>query len=84
MNTVKEFFNLKLLVTPMFLLMALNGFLGMLGFFVPLFFLPGMAEKNGVEPWMASYLISIYGKKQEGRNSFQSYDMELPRNPKEL
>ena len=59
---IKGFINLKLLMKPTFLLVGLSGFLSMLGFFAPLFFLPDMAHSNGIEILLANSLISIYGK----------------------
>ena len=54
---------MKLLIKPTFLLVALSGFTSMLGFFVPLFYLPDMAQSNGITNGHANFLLSIYGKR---------------------
>ena len=53
---------MKLLIKPTFLLVGLSGFMSMLGFFVPLFYLPNMAKSNGITNADANFLLSIYGK----------------------
>ena len=60
---MKGLINMKLLVEPTFLLVALSGFTSMLGFFVPLFYLPDMAQSNGITNGHANFLLSIYGKR---------------------
>ena len=60
--TIKNLVDVELLLKPTFLLVGASGFLSLLGFFVPLFFLPSMAESIGIEKSNANFLISIYGK----------------------
>ena len=61
-NMIKGLINVKLLVTPTFLLVGTSGFLISLGFFVPLFFLPDLAESYPeIDTMQANFLISIYG-----------------------
>ena len=63
MDTVKRMFNFQLLIEPLFLLFAICGFVNILGFFIPLFFLPDMAMENGgLKKQDANFLLSIYGK----------------------
>ena len=59
---IKGLINMKLLIKPRFLLVGLSGFMSMLGFFVPLFYLPNMAQSNGITNTDANFLLSIYGK----------------------
>ena len=63
MDTVRSMINFEILMKPTFLLFGTSGFISMLGFFVPLFFLPAMAEENGgLTKNEANFLLSIYGK----------------------
>ena len=55
---------LELLMKPAFLLVGASGFFSMIGFFVPLFFLPDMAMHKGIDSARANFLISIYGEKK--------------------
>ena len=55
---------LELLMKPAFLLVGASGFFSMIGFFVPLFFLPDMAINKGIDSARANFLISIYGEKK--------------------
>ena len=59
---IKEMINLELMMTPTFLLVCGSSFFCMIGFFVPLFFLPDMAVHKRIERIEANFLISIYGK----------------------
>ena len=59
---IKEMINLELMMKPTFLLVCGSSFFSMIGFFVPLFFLPDMAVYKGIERSDANFLISIYGK----------------------
>ena len=59
---IKEMINLELMMKPTFLLVCGSSFFCMIGFFVPLFFLPDMAVHKGIERIEANFLISIYGK----------------------
>ena len=59
---MKDMTNLELLIKPEFLLVGASGFFSMIGFFVPLFFLPDMAMHKGIDRTKANFLISIYGE----------------------
>ena len=59
---IKEMINLELMVKPTFLLVCTSAFCSMIGFFVPLFFLPDFAVLKGIDRSNANFLISIYGK----------------------
>ena len=59
---IKEMINLELMMKPTFLLVCGSSFFCMIGFFVPLFFLPDMAVDKGIKRIEANFLISIYGK----------------------
>ena len=59
---IKEIINLELMIKPTFLLVCTSAFFGMIGFFVPLFFLPDFAVLKGIDRSDANFLISIYGK----------------------
>ena len=59
---IKEIINLELMMKPTFLLVCTSAFFGMIGFFVPLFFLPDFAVLKGIDRSDANFLISIYGK----------------------
>ena len=59
---IKEIINLELMIKPTFLLVCTSAFFGMIGFFVPLFFLPDFAVIKGIDRSDANFLISIYGK----------------------
>ena len=59
---MKDMINLELLMKPTFLLVCASSFFSMIGFFVPLFFLPDLAVHKGIDRSEANFLISIYGK----------------------
>ena len=59
---IKETINLEIMVKPTFLLVCTSAFCSMIGFFVPLFFLPDFAVLKGIDRSNANFLISIYGK----------------------
>ena len=59
---MKDMINLELLMKPTFLLVCASSFFSMIGFFVPLFFLPDLAVHKGMDRSEANFLISIYGK----------------------
>ena len=59
---MNEMINLELMMKPSFLLVCASSFLSMIGFFVPLFFLPDLAVHKGMDRTEANFLISIYGK----------------------
>ena len=62
LSMIKGMMNIELMIKPLFLMIIISSFLGMLGFFVPIMFLPDMATLKGIEASQAGYLISIYGK----------------------
>ena len=63
LSMIKGMINIELMIRPVFLLISISGFLSMLGFFVPLLYLPDMAKGiEGIESSNANFLISIYGK----------------------
>ena len=66
MTVFKEMINITLLANPYFLLIALSNAFGMLGFYVPFVYLPGIAQTKGVEIAQANFLISIIGISNTG------------------
>ena len=62
LSMIKGMMNIELMIKPLFLMIIISSFLGMLGFFVPILFLPNMATLKGIEASQAGYFISIYGK----------------------
>ena len=62
LSMIKGMMNIELMIKPLFLMIIISSFLGMLGFFVPIMFLPNMATLKGIEASQAGYFISIYGK----------------------
>ena len=62
LSMIKGMMNIELMIKPLFLMIIISCFLSMLGFFVPIMFLPDMATLKGIEASQAGYLISIYGK----------------------
>ena len=71
MKVFKEMINITLLANPYFLLIALSNAFGMLGFYVPFVYLPGIAQTKGVEIAQANFLISIIGISNTGNFQFQ-------------
>ena len=65
-TSFKEMINITLLANPYFLLIALSNAFGMLGFYVPFVYLPGIAQTKGVEMAQANFLISIIGISNTG------------------
>ena len=61
-SMIKEMINIELMIKPLFLMIIISSFLGMLGFFVPIIFLTDMATSKGIQYSQATFLISIYGK----------------------
>ena len=61
-SMIKEMINIELMIKPLFLMIIISSFLGMLGFFVPIIFLTDMATLKGIQYSQATFLISIYGK----------------------
>ena len=62
LSMIKGMMNIELMIKPLFLMIIISCFLSMLGFFVPIMFLPDMATLKGIEASQAGYLISIYGE----------------------
>ena len=62
LSMIKGMMNIELMVKPLFLMIIISSFLGMLGFFVPIIFLTDMATLKGIQYSQATFLISIYGK----------------------
>ena len=61
-SMIKEMINIELMIKPLFLMIIISSFLGMLGFFVPIIFLTDMATLKGIQYSQATFLISIYGE----------------------
>lgn len=53
--------DISLLQSPSFMLLALSGFLTMMGFFVPFLYLKDRATSNGMDEGYASFTISVIG-----------------------
>jgi hypothetical protein len=68
-QVLKEMINVTLLANPYFLLIALSNAFGMLGFYVPFVYLPGIAQTKGVQLGQANFLISIIGISNTGNCS---------------
>ena len=62
LSMIKGMMDIELMIKPLFLMIITSSFLGMLGFFVPIMFLPDMATEKGIKASQAGYLISIMGK----------------------
>lgn len=62
LSMIKGMMNIGLMIKPLFLMIIASCFLSMLGFFVPIIFLPNMAELQGIAESKAGFLIVIYGK----------------------
>ncbi|XP_059141336.1 monocarboxylate transporter 14-like isoform X2 [Physella acuta] len=56
-----EMVDIKLLINPVFALLALSTFLTLLSFFIPYFYLPTKGRSIGMSDERASFLISIIG-----------------------
>ena len=66
LKVFKEMINITLLANPFFLLIALSNAFGMLGFYVPFVYLPGIAQNKGIQVSNANFLISIIGISNTG------------------
>lgn len=53
--------DLSLLKSPSFMLLAISGFLCMMGFFVPFLYLAARAKENGMDTNLATLTISVIG-----------------------
>ena len=54
--------NVELALNPIFLLVGFSNIFGMLGFYVPFVYLPGLAALRGVEVEDANFLLSVIGE----------------------
>ena len=70
---MKEIVNLRLIMEPTFLLFGTSSFLGYLGYFIPIFYIPDMAVSRGVERGAANFLLSICGKLIQKYHKLKSY-----------
>ena len=61
-TSMKDMVNFNLMTKPTFILFSTSSFFSMLGYFIPLFYIPGMAVSRGVERTNANFLLSISGK----------------------
>lgn len=53
--------DLSLLKSPSFMLLALSGFLTMMGFFIPFMFMAKRARLGGMDPEIAALTVSAIG-----------------------
>lgn len=53
--------DLTLLKSPSFIMLALSGFLTMMGFFIPFMFLKDRAKGGGMDPDIAALTVSAIG-----------------------
>lgn len=60
-SALKMLFDVKLLYSPSFHVLAISGFLTLTCFFVPFMFLAQNAINNGIDPGMAKYLVFSLG-----------------------
>lgn len=60
-RTLATMLDMSLLKSPSFMLLAVSGFLTMMGFFVPFFYMKNRALEGGMEPHLASLTISVIG-----------------------
>ena len=66
LQVLKQMINITLLSNPFFLLIALSNAFGMLGFYVPFVYLPGVAKTKGIDVSNANFLLSIIGISNTG------------------
>ena len=66
LEVLKQMINVTLLSNPFFLLIALSNAFGMLGFYVPFVYLPGVAKTKGIDVANANFLLSIIGISNTG------------------
>lgn len=60
-RTLATMLDISLLKSPSFMLLALSGFLTMMGFFVPFLYMKDRATKNEMPDGMAAFTISAIG-----------------------
>ena len=53
--------NIELAINPIFILVGISNIFGMLGFYVPFVYLPGLAVLRGVPVEDANFLLSVIG-----------------------
>ncbi|XP_046387669.1 monocarboxylate transporter 10 [Ischnura elegans] len=61
LRTLSTMLDVSLLKSPTFIVLAVSGFLTMMGFFVPFMFLAERAESLGMEKGTAVLLVSVVG-----------------------
>ncbi|KAK7869034.1 hypothetical protein R5R35_002982 [Gryllus longicercus] len=60
-STLASMMDVSLLKDPVFMLISISNFFGMMGLYVPFVYLVDCAIKAGIDPGMASYLLSAIG-----------------------
>lgn len=60
-RTLATMLDLTLLKSPSFIMLALSGFLTMMGFFIPFMFINERAKKGGMDSDPAAFIISVIG-----------------------
>ena len=63
-SALKEMINIELAMNPMFLLIGFSNIFGMLGFYVPFVYLPGLtlSKLPDLPVEDANFLLSVIGK----------------------
>ncbi|XP_063225633.1 monocarboxylate transporter 7 isoform X2 [Bacillus rossius redtenbacheri] len=60
-STLATMMDMSLLKDPVFMLISISNLFGMMGLYVPFFYLVDAAIKDGIDPSAASFLLSIIG-----------------------
>ncbi|XP_022251797.1 monocarboxylate transporter 12-like isoform X2 [Limulus polyphemus] len=60
-DTFRQMLDFSLLFRPTFLVLAISGFLTMIGFFVPFMYLVDRAGMNGIPPEKGAFILSVIG-----------------------
>lgn len=60
-HMIEDLIDLSLFKNITFCLLLTSSFLSMLGFFIPLFYLPTLAKQVGMDTQASSYLVSVSG-----------------------
>lgn len=60
-RTLATMLDMSLLKSPSFMLLAVSGFLCMMGFFVPFLYMEGRAKDGNMESSSAEFLVSAIG-----------------------
>lgn len=60
-RTLATMLDMTLLKSPSFMMLAVSGFLCMMGFFVPFLYLANRASAAGMNPGAATFLVSAIG-----------------------